>query len=114
MYFQHKLTADISAAKNLTVLMDLLDYLIDWIDSADLQSIQMTKLDDILAVQELPSFSLMRIPANRNLGRILATGQVATEQEYCLVRNTIFEAPEVSGSDRILGERLVMAYESGE
>jgi len=112
LYFQHKLSADISAAENLTDLMVLLDYLISWIDSADLQSVQMMKLEKILTADELPSFSLIRAPANRELGRILAVGQIATEQEYRLVRSSISETSEISSRDRMLVERLVMAYES--
>ena len=56
LYFQHKLTADISAAQKLTDLMVLLNQLIDWVDAADFQSIQLMKLDEILTADELPSF----------------------------------------------------------
>lgn len=112
LYFQHKLSADISAAENLADLMILLDYLISLIDSADLQSVQLIKLEKMLTTDALPSFSLIRAPANRELGRILAVGRVSTEQEYHLVRNSILETSEISSRDRILVEGLVMAYES--
>ncbi|MDH3512925.1 MAG: hypothetical protein OER85_18955, partial [Gammaproteobacteria bacterium] len=85
LYFQHKLIADISRAENWSGLMAILDYLIEWIDSADLPHMQMIRLDEKLVAQELPSYGLMSNPANRELGRILLTGQVATEMEYALI-----------------------------
>jgi len=114
LYFQHKLIADISGAENLSGLMAILDYLVEWIDSADLPHIQMIRLDKKLVAQELPSYGLMSNPVNRELGRILLTGQVATEMECCLIRDSILKTPEIAIGDRILAQRLVAAYEAGK
>ncbi|MDH3513078.1 MAG: hypothetical protein OER85_19740, partial [Gammaproteobacteria bacterium] len=113
-YFQHKLIADISRAENWSGLMAILDYLIEWIDSADLPHMQMIRLDEKLVAQELPSYGLMSNPANRELGRILLTGQVATEMEYALIRDSILKTPEIAIGDRIIAQRLVAAYEAGK
>ncbi len=112
MYFQNKLTADISLVKTLAELRDILDYLIGWVESIGPKSLKIVKLDNKLVEQDLPTFSLMRVPGNRELGRILAVAQVATKQEYHLVLDSIREVPGISGPDRLLGERLVAAYES--
>ena len=112
LYFQNKLTADISRVESLAELRDILDYLIGWVESMGSQSVKIIELDNKLAEQDLPTFSLMRVPDNRELGRILAVAQVATKQEYHLVLDSIREAPGISGPDRLLGERIVAAYES--
>ena len=112
LYFQYKLTADISAATNLTDLMGLLNGLIDWVDSADLQTMQIIMLDENLSAEELPSFSLIRSPGARKFRQTLVTGHVGTEQEYCLIGASILEAQEISEPDRMLVERLLKAYDS--
>ena len=112
LYFQYKLTADISAAANLTDLMGLLNGLTDWLDAADLQIMQIKMLDENLSAEELPSFSLIRSPGARNFRQTLVTGRVGTEQEYYLIGASILEAGEISESDRILVQRLLNAYES--
>lgn len=114
LYFQHKLTADISAAQNLTDLMVLLNQLIDWVDAADFQSIQLMKLDEILTADELPSFSLMRSSVKGELRRILATGRIATEPEYGMIRDSVLKTQKISSKDRIFVDRLLKAYESRE
>jgi len=114
LYFQHKLTADISAAKNLTSLTVILNQLIDWIDTADFQSMQITKLDKMLMADELPSFSLMRALAKPEIRRILAIGRVANKREYSLVRDDILQSQEISDSDRIIVDRLLKDYESSQ
>lgn len=112
LYFQHKLAADVSSAENLADLMSLLSQLIDWVESADLRSSQTIKLDKILTAEELPSFTLMRNSAKPESRRILAMGRVATEQEYCLIRDSVLCTQEISNIDRKFIERLLNTYES--
>jgi hypothetical protein len=114
LYFQNKLTADLSGAETLKDVLELLDDLTVWVEAVDPQASSMARLNDSLTDRGLPSFSLMQNPVNRELGRILASGNVATETEYRLLQGGMHEAPGVSGADCVLGERLVTAYESGK
>ncbi len=114
LYFQHKLTAAVSDAKNSQGLMMLLGQLMDWIESVYFQPIQISKLDKMLNDQGMPSYSLMRSLNNRELRLALASGRVATEEECCVIRKDVLKNGEISDSDRVIVERILRAHESSE
>jgi hypothetical protein len=114
LYFQHKLTAAVSAAENSEGLIMLLGQLMDWIESVDFQPIQISKLDKMLNDQGMPSYSLMRSLNNGELRLTLASGRVATEEECFVIREDVLKNGEISHGDRIIVERILRAHESSE
>ena len=114
LYFQHKLTAAVSAAENSEGLIMLLGQLMDWIESVDFQPIQISKLDKMLNDQGMPSYSLMRSLNNGELRLALASGRVATEEECFVIREDVLKNGEISHGDRMIVERILRAHESSE
>ena len=114
LYFQHKLTAAVSAAENSEGLIMLLGQLMDWIESVDFQPIQISKLDKMLNDQGMPSYSLMRSLNNGELRLTLASGRVATEEECFVIREHVLKNGEISHGDRMIVERILRAHESSE
>jgi hypothetical protein len=114
LYFQHKLTAAVSAAENSQGLMMLLGQLMDWIESIHFQPIQISKLDKMLNDQGMASYSLMRSLNNQELRLALASGRVVTEEECFVVREDVLNNGKITHSDRMIVERILRAHESSE
>lgn len=112
LYFQNKYTADVSSAQTLAEVLQLLEHLADCVHAAGVEASALTRLDELLNDRDLPSLSLLKQSANRELLRILASGRVATEEEYRLVRASIDEVSDLSDTDRTFGKRLAVIYES--
>ena len=110
LYFQSKLTADIAAARDLDAVSELADQLTAWVESIGPESSSVDQLNDRLAAQELPSYSMMNTRDNRKAGRILARGLISTDREYDLVRSVIDEAASLTDNDRELARRLISKY----
>ena len=114
LYFQNKLGGDVANAKTAADLWNLLEQLIAWIEASNPHPSAIETLGEKLEEKFLPSFALMAIPANRELGRILASGRIDGEHEYKMVKSRISQNAGLTHWDLGLSERLVHAYESAK
>jgi len=107
LYFEKKLTGDVTVTGSTEELLDILNGLIQLMDETqgDLSTI-----DQALGRDGLPALSLLCAPETRSVGLVLACSQIQTLVEYRLVgefvRNT--STPD---ADRHVAERLLADYE---
>ena len=107
LYFEKKLTGDVTVAGSAEELLKILNGLIELIDETqgDLSAI-----DQALGRDGLPSLSLLCAPETRSVGLVLTRSRIQTSVEYRLVselaRNT-----STADADRRAAERLLADYE---
>lgn len=112
LYFQNKLTGDVAQAKNTADVWALAERLITWVEASNPHASAISKLDNELAKEALPSYTLIARPSNRELGRILAGGRIVGEEEFKLVKSHVDRGAGLGEADRGLCGRLMQIYES--
>jgi hypothetical protein len=84
--------------------------LLEW--SQDLRGTALNELDAKLNGLALPSLTLMRARANKQLADIIVRGFIRDEDEYRLVSSRLSDtASDLSESDRALAGRLLATFE---
>jgi hypothetical protein len=112
LYFEQKLTGEIAAAESLDDVTRIMVSLVDWAASSGLTTAQIERLDGELAARALPTFSLMRVAGNRDLGRILASGEIRNAAESRLLRECIATEHDLPAADAELAARLVAGHDA--
>jgi len=107
LYFEKKLTGDVTVAGSAEELLDILNALIHLIDETqgDLSAI-----DQALGRDGLPSLSLLCAPETRSVGLVLARSRIQTPVECRLVSKLVGNTSPPD-ADRRVAERLLADYE---
>jgi len=72
-YFELKLTGKVLGSDSPDELMALLGNLCDWVDSMGVASSQIAHLEELLASENLPSFSSLRVADENEIRKIFST-----------------------------------------
>lgn len=110
LYFEKKLTGDVTVAESSEELIDILIGLIEWIDETQSEACRLPDFDQVLNRDGLPSLSLLRAPETRLVGLVLARGRIRAPVEYRLVDELTGDT-SISDADRYVAERLLADHE---
>ncbi len=107
LYFEKKLTGDVTLAGSVEELLDILNGLLQLID--EMQG-DLSVIDQALGRDGLPSLSLLRASETRSVGLVLARNRIQTPVECRLVSKLARNA-STPDADRRVAERLLADYE---
>jgi len=115
LYFEKKLTGDVTMAESTEELLGILTGLVESIKEMygpfpDFSASRLSGPDRALGRDGLPTLSLLCTPATRTAGLVLACGRIRTPIESRLVSG-LAENTSIADSDRGLAGRLLADYE---
>jgi hypothetical protein len=107
LYFEKKLTGDVTLAGSVEELLDILNGLLQLIDETQGD---LSVIDQALGRDGLPSLSLLRAPETRSVGLVLARSRIQTPVE-CRLVSKLARNTSTPDADRRVAERLLADYE---
>lgn len=110
LYFEKKLTGDVTVAETTEELLGILIGLVEWIDETYGDSPGLSGPDQSLGRNGMPTLSLLCAPATRTAGLVLACGRIRTPDEFRLVSG-LAENASIADTDRSIIERLLADHE---
>jgi hypothetical protein len=110
LYFEQKYMSTIRGTESSSELRALMEELVDWIASTALDHAAIAELDEELAQEELPSFSLMVASGGRTVWPVLARGHISSDEEYARVIGLSHDPDRGTAQDRHLAARLLDCY----
>lgn len=60
LYFEKKLVAELATIESPTDLVQRMQQLVAWVDTTGLSNDQVRRLDEVLAAEDLPTYSMVR------------------------------------------------------
>lgn len=90
-----------------SVISDLLEW------TQDIKDENLTEINGMLAIKNLPTLSLMRNKKLKTFSSILSRGHIDKNEEYQLVESYMNDISneEITSSDRELANKLLMEFE---
>jgi hypothetical protein len=115
LYFEKKLTGDVTVAETTEELLGILTGLAEWIAEMygpfpNFSGSRLSGPDQALGRDGLPTLSLLCIPSTRTAGLVLACGRIGTPDESRLV-SELAENTLIADTDRGLAGRLLADHE---
>jgi hypothetical protein len=115
LYFEKKLTGDVTVAVTTEELLGILTGLVEWIEEMygpfpNFSGSRLSGPDRELGRDGLPTLSLLATPATRKAGLVLACGRTRSPDEFRLVAE-LAENATIAETDRDLAQRLLAAHE---
>ena len=110
LYFDKKLTGDVTVAESTEALLGILIGLSECIEEIYGTSAGLSRMDQALGRDGLPTLSLLCAPATRTVGLVLACDRIRTTDEYRRVTEFIGNT-SITDSDRCIAERLLADHE---
>lgn len=110
LYFEQKYMSMIRGTESSSELRALIEGLVDWMASTGLDHAAIAELDEELAQEGLPSFSLMVASGGRSVWPVLARGHISSDEEYARVISLSDDPARGTAEDRHLASRLRDCY----
>lgn len=109
-YFEQKYMATLDGAESSNELRAVIEGLLDWTASSGLDEIAIAELNEELATEALPSFSLMVSSGGWMVGSVLARGHIRSDDEYARVIDLLGDPDAGTAQDLHLAARLRDCY----
>lgn len=110
LYFEKKLAGDVTVAKSVAELNEILNGMLEWIDEMYGQTSGLSAIDQALSRDGLPTLSLLSAPVTRPAGLVLVRRQILTPDEYRCVTE-LAGSDSIADSDLRSAKRLLAEYE---